>query len=247
MKKLLFLAVMLALACLCFASCSCDNEEENYVTVKFDSHIEGVEITSQKVEVGSLVKKPDVNLSRAGYSFSGWYDGDKLWDFSKTVAEKDVTISAKWDSYLSYTAVSEIESATVKNMIGASNQDGVIVTGCTFNVENVEIPSTYNGKRVVGIYWAFAQRDNIKSVVIPDGIVYISTNAFTGCKNLKEIVIPNSTMLIERGAFFNCTSLEAINCVAEKKPGSWDVDFDVKSSGAENGNERYNVVYGYKN
>ena len=244
MKKILFLAIVLALACLCFASCSCDNEE--YVTVKFESHVDGVKIGSQSVAIGSFAKEPEVSLDRAGYKFLGWYDGDKKWDFAKNVVEKDMTISAKWESYLSYAAVSEIESNHIKGLIGVNNQDGVLVTGCDFDVENVVIPTTYNGKRVVGIYWAFSGRTKIKSVVIPEGVVFISQNAFNKCENLKQIVIPSSVMVIQSGAFYDCASLEAINCRAESKVATWDKAFNAKFPASKDDDERYNVVYGYK-
>jgi len=246
MKRILLLALVLISVCLCFASCSCHNGEDvKYATVKFDSHIDGVQISSQKIEIGSMASAPQVTLTRDGYSFLGWYDGDKKWDFTKNAVEKDITLSAKWDSYLSYTAVSEIESTNIKNLVGASNQDGVIVTGCDFNVEEVVIPTTYNGKRVVGINWAFAGRTKIKSVVIPDGVVFISTNSFNRCDGLEQIVIPKSVMVIERGAFFLCSSLKTINCRADSKPAKWDSDFNLKSSDTGKAPEHYAVVYGY--
>ena len=246
MKKILFLICALTLLCFCLASCSCDTEDVDNVKVKFESHIEGVDINTQTVKKGDKVTVPGITLSRPGYKFVGWFNGQKAWDFSKDIVNEDITISAKWESYLSYTAVSEIESTSIKNAVGAPNQDGVIVTGCNFDVEEVVIPTTYNGKRVVGINWAFANRTKIKSVVIPDGVVYISTNAFNRCENLETIVLPRSVTVVERGAFFLCKSLKSINCVVEEKPRGWSADFNLKTSDEASANERYKVNFGYK-
>ena len=254
MKKILMSAVLFVLCLMCFISCSCNNDNaqnqnqtpQKQVTVKFETYLDNVKIEPQTVNANSLIKLPTVDMTRAGYSFTGWYNGDKKWDFSRNIAIEDITLVAKWESYLSYAAVSEIEEKNILSIVGESNKDGIIVTGCDFNVENVIIPDTYNGKKVVGIHWGFANRTKIKSVIIPDTVVYISTNAFNRCENLKSIVIPKSVTTLERGAFFLCTSLEAIYCEAASKPVKWSNDFNLKTSKTENGEQRYNVIYNYQ-
>ena len=49
---------------------------------------------------------------------------------------------------------------------------------------------------------AFADRDGINSVVIPDSVVYIGESSFAGC-SLKSIVIPDSVIAIMDYAFCN--------------------------------------------
>ena len=46
---------------------------------------------------------------------------------------------------------------------------------------------------------------------IPDGVIYISHGAFSGCKNLSDINIPDSITEIESETFSGCTSLSSIN------------------------------------
>lgn len=48
----------------------------------------------------------------------------------------------------------------------------------------------------------------ISSVKLPDGLKYISSDAFYGCKNLTAIELPDGLLSIERGAFGSCTKLK---------------------------------------
>ncbi len=254
MKKILVLVFMLALFVFCMVSCSCNQqpngqgqnqapntEAPQMAKIKFETYID-TKINDQQVPVGGRAINPGVTLSRPGYVFSGWYNGDKLWDFSTSVVTGDITLTAKWNSYLSYVSVSEIENEHIKALLGKENQDALLVAGCTFNVKDVVIPQTYNGKRVVGIYWAFAGRDGIESVTIPETVLYISQNAFNRCEALTKIVIPSSVSIIEGGAFVLCKGLDTIYCRAKEKPVKWDNDFNLKSTSST---ERYNVSWGY--
>jgi len=53
-------------------------------------------------------------------------------------------------------------------------------------------------------------RENIKTVVIADGITSISDCAFYGCSNLIAITIPNSVAIVGEYAFLACTGLTNI-------------------------------------
>ena len=48
------------------------------------------------------------------------------------------------------------------------------------------------------------------SVIIPDGVTSINSEAFYGCRNLTEITIPDSVTSIGNMAFEDCTSLERV-------------------------------------
>jgi hypothetical protein len=53
--------------------------------------------------------------------------------------------------------------------------------------------------------------NDIKSVVIFDGVTSISRKAFYGCSRLKSVTIPDSVTIIDEYAFYNCSSLTSVN------------------------------------
>ena len=68
--------------------------------------------------------------------------------------------------------------------------------------ENVVIPKEIGGKKVIGIERdAFLDNKNIKSVIIPDGVQFIYSQAFFGCTSLDEVTIPESVINIGEKAF----------------------------------------------
>ena len=194
MKRLLLLFSLFVLLCL-FASCGSDE-----AVVSFDSHTD-IQVQSQEVEIGQRASEPSVVMERDGYHFLGWFNDNKKWDFEKDTVTKDLTLVGKWESYLSYVAVSEIESASIKALFSEEHFDGIIVTGCdTIKTENVKIPESYNGKRVVGI----------------------APYAFADNKKIKTVIIPKAIDVIGEGAFFGCVSLEGIFAEGEEAPTGWN-------------------------
>ncbi len=53
-------------------------------------------------------------------------------------------------------------------------------------------------------------RENIRSVIIMDGVLNISEEAFYGCDSLTEVVLPDGLLTIEESAFENCPRLTEI-------------------------------------
>lgn len=81
--------------------------------------------------------------------------------------------------------------------------------------KDLEIPSSviYKGKEypIKGIgQWAFYGQKELNSVVIPNTVEIISTQAFSWCTNLLEVTIPNSVRIIEKMAFEYCMNLTKI-------------------------------------
>lgn len=54
-------------------------------------------------------------------------------------------------------------------------------------------------------------RSDIEEFTIPEHIIRIEANAFSGCKKLKNIIIPPSVTRIENFAFNQCRDLEAVD------------------------------------
>ncbi len=58
--------------------------------------------------------------------------------------------------------------------------------------------------------WAFANCNNLKSVIIPDSVQKIGEGAFFRCENLERIIIPYSVDVIEDTAFRGCENLKEV-------------------------------------
>lgn len=72
------------------------------------------------------------------------------------------------------------------------------------SAENVEIPEKIKGKAVTRIGWScFSGNAGIKSVVIPDSVMYIGSNAFCECENLENITIGDNVRFIGDFVFFS--------------------------------------------
>ena len=92
------------------------------------------------------------------------------------------------------------------------------ITGYNGSAANVTIPSTIYGYKVSALSdTAFLSNKNIRSVLIPNGVLRIGALCFDSCTNLQEITIPDSVMYIVRsgdarsGGFLQfCDSLKEI-------------------------------------
>ena len=75
--------------------------------------------------------------------------------------------------------------------------------------EEITIASKSGGKPVTKIgSRAFQNIENVKKIIIPEGVTDISASAFYGCINLEEIVFPSTLKNIGAMAFYNCKKLK---------------------------------------
>ena len=92
----------------------------------------------------------------------------------------------------------------------------VIDQGLVANFADLVIPSTYEGQPVTAIGgFAFSaidsdQTQNLKSVIIPEGVTKIGYSSFNRCTGLTSITIPKSVTTIDIGAFYGCSALETV-------------------------------------
>ena len=86
--------------------------------------------------------------------------------------------------------------------------------GCLIDKETDTLVWCYTGSvipndgsiRKIGTN-AFMNREDIKSILIPNGVEEIECGAFQECINLEEIIIPESVIKIGQSAFYNCKKL----------------------------------------
>ena len=84
----------------------------------------------------------------------------------------------------------------------------------------------------------FEDEDDIREVIIPEGVLEIQTGAFRQCKNLKKVQIPKSLLKIKDYAFVECPLIELefvgennlikkkakIELQAKEGPSLWEID-----------------------
>lgn len=91
--------------------------------------------------------------------------------------------------------------------------DGVLYFDDSHYLGNGEltIPEIVDDQTVVAIGEnAFADCDDLTTVILPGTITEIHANAFAECDNLRGIYIPESVKVIADKAFYGCDGLEAI-------------------------------------
>lgn len=79
-----------------------------------------------------------------------------------------------------------------------------------FYPEDIVIPETVNGYRVIGIGAQAFEHYNIKTVNLPVTIGYIRVGAFKDCSELVKINLPDNITTIESWSFAYCTNLSQI-------------------------------------
>lgn len=90
-------------------------------------------------------------------------------------------------------------------------EDGVFLTNFADDSENIIIPEVYGDKSVVAVGDnVFSDRQNLKSVIIPEGITTIGNAAFYNCPNLTSVTLPSTLKTIDAAAFYGCSSLKEI-------------------------------------
>lgn len=87
--------------------------------------------------------------------------------------------------------------------------DGIEVLRYNGCETNITIPQSIDGNKVVSLDSTFDGFYELESVIVPEGIIYI-TGAFYGCENLKKVTLPESLESVEY-AFNCCFSLEKID------------------------------------
>ncbi len=89
--------------------------------------------------------------------------------------------------------------------------DSVSIVGIDSSITgDVVIPATLGGYRVARFYSVFKGNKSITSVVIPEGVISITTDAFYDCTNLKYVYVPSTVTGISNRAFYLTDSLEAV-------------------------------------
>ncbi len=69
---------------------------EKTYSIKFDLNGGQGDVPEQKIVEGNKITRP-ADPTKTGYDFTGWYNGDKEWDFEKDVVTADLKLIAKYE------------------------------------------------------------------------------------------------------------------------------------------------------
>lgn len=140
---------------------------------------------------------------RAGYTFDGWYFGDKkITADTVFLAEQGTDLYARWTK----TTLSSGDFEYELDENGRAR-----ITGYTGTDAVVTVPAVIDGYTVAEIgEMAFGDNRHLTKIVLPEGLKIIGDGAFIVCSALREIQIPESVVNIGLGAFSGCIALEEI-------------------------------------
>lgn len=110
-------------------------------------------------------------------------------------------------------SINDSDPSELNVLLFELRSDGYWVTG-TQNGTNpiLTIPSTYQGKPVVGVSEkAFYKNTILEEVIIPESVKTCEYRAFYKCTSLKKVVLPGGMKTIPSGMFDGCSQLAEIN------------------------------------
>ena len=169
-----------------------------------------------------LVGVTDKNLStyiiQDGTRFIGSYAFDGCSGLTSITIPNSVTSIGDY----AFSGCSALTSVTIPNSV--TSIGGYAFSGCTAltavcinSLEswcNIEFGEHYASPTIYAKK-IFLNGELLTDLVIPDGIVKISTSAFDCCSYLKSVIVPNSVTEIGFHAFYDCKSLKTIYNLSE--------------------------------
>lgn len=128
-----------------------------------------------------------------------------------TTITSTYTLNKKNYSFKTTVKVIATDGSTPKSKLSYELHNGEVwINELTGSVKNLIIPRYIDGYRVTVIVdYAFLETD-IKSVLIPEEILYLGENAFKGCKLLESVDIKAKIVEIKDLTFEDCKKLNSV-------------------------------------
>lgn len=134
-----------------------------------------------------------------GVTATVYYPGDSSWT-REIIQRLDVnTLTWKISGIASGTCGIRLDWGLRADGVLMINGDGYMEYYLEGSSSTVTLPPWYE------------YREDIREVVLPQGLLDINYDAFSGCINLTKITIPDSVKYISGGAFSGCINLTEIN------------------------------------
>ena len=213
-----------------FASCNTSDDEqetelEKYYTISFNTN-GGTQIESIRVKEKKYATRPE-DPTLDNYVFRRWERDGREWHFESKPVTDNMTLTALW--------VSAVE---LFELVPDETTGGLMIGGFKKHAsfQTLNMPSTINGKTVVGIadsaFYSIST-DHAVKLIIPESVVWVGEEAFAdssevafdirgtlthigeasfkSCALLEKISLGNGIDKIPFMAFFGCSSLKTIN------------------------------------
>ena len=208
--KSLSLLLLLSVCISLLFSCSTLKFKVEFIV---DGEVYKTVSTKDKSEI-KIPKNPE----KEGYEFVGWFleNGDKF--TANSLLDTPISDDMVLKVYAKFNPVTEEDS----DFLFKACDGGYEVIGYTGDNPIVTIPSTYKSLPVLTIGLdrknedRFAENENIKELIIPDGVTKIEDYAFESCINLTTVTIPTSVTDMGYFSFSRCDKLSVITLPAEQ-------------------------------
>ena len=85
------------------------------------------------------------------------------------------------------------------------------ISAYTGSSSDLTVPEKIDGKKIIAVgAHAFFGNENLRSIILPEGVTAINTLAFAHCSKLERVRFPKSLRKIDARAFFACGKLSSI-------------------------------------
>lgn len=155
------------------------------------------------------------SITTAGYFDKYWF-GDNIPSSLKEIKYigEDVTLAGEFDQYPSIEKITlskNTKNLNAINFVGFTNLQNVYYEGTVGDwCNNVAVEGYFdylNAK--INFKNSNNEYEELKNVVIPEGVTEIKENAFRGMK-IESVVIPDSVTKINKAAFRDCGEIKSV-------------------------------------
>ena len=209
--KTLLLLLSLSLCVSMLFSCSNIKFKVEFIV---DGEVYKTVSTKDKSEI-NIPKNPE----KEGFEFDGWFLDEGKWKdpfTANSLLDAPISDDMVVKVYARFIPITE----AAEDFLFKACDGGYEVIGYTGNNPVVTIPSTYKDQPVLTIGWGrknedcFAGNENIKELIIPNGVTKISNYVFEDCINLKKLTLPDSITDMGIDPFSGCENLTDVTLPA---------------------------------